>query len=71
MFMRALFLYSIRLTIILILTFIFTTLEVTAQLNYQWVWLAGSNSLDEVGIHGTQGVAMASNIPGGRYDAAS
>ncbi len=36
-----------------------------------WTWASGSNMKDPVGVYGTQGVAAASNIPGGRGSAAS
>jgi N-acetylneuraminic acid mutarotase len=36
-----------------------------------WTWVNGSNMKDQVGVYGTQGVAAALNIPGGRGSAAS
>lgn len=34
----------------------------------QWTWEGGSKSADQAGSYGTQGMATASNMPGGRYD---
>jgi len=36
-----------------------------------WTWVSGSNTTDGVGNWGTQGVAAASNVPGGRSEAVS
>ena len=36
-----------------------------------WTWMGGSNTEDQSGIYALQGVAAASNIPGGRYGYAS
>ena len=33
----------------------------------QWMWVSGSNLANQKGTYGTQGVAAAANIPGGRY----
>jgi N-acetylneuraminic acid mutarotase len=32
----------------------------------QWTYIAGNNSINHVGDYGTEGVAAASNVPGGR-----
>jgi N-acetylneuraminic acid mutarotase len=32
----------------------------------QWTWVAGTNTLDAPPVYGTQGVAAAGNVPGGR-----
>lgn len=32
----------------------------------QWTWVNGSNNMNQFGVYGTQGVAAASNAPGGR-----
>ena len=32
-----------------------------------WTWISGSNTVNAVGVYGTQGVAAPSSIPGGRY----
>ncbi len=32
-----------------------------------WVWAAGSSTMNQPGIYGTQGEAHPANIPGGRY----
>jgi N-acetylneuraminic acid mutarotase len=37
----------------------------------QWTWMGGSNSPDQPGVYGTQGVASSSNIPGARFSAVS
>jgi N-acetylneuraminic acid mutarotase len=37
--------------------------------NGQWTWMGGSNLANQKGVYGTQGVASASNIPGGREGA--
>jgi hypothetical protein len=39
--------------------------------NGQWTWQGGPNTFNQKGIYGTLGVASASNIPGGRWAAAS
>lgn len=31
-----------------------------------WTWISGSNSVNQTGVYGTQGVTSASNVPGGR-----
>ena len=53
--------------------FIFFILNSTkAQtLNSSWTWISGSNSINQNGIYGTQGIASSSNIPGGRYNSIS
>lgn len=35
-----------------------------------WTWVSGSNSINQNGSYGTQGVAVSSNVPGARYAAA-
>lgn len=35
----------------------------------EWVWISGSNAINQVGTYGTKGVPTASTVPGGRYDA--
>jgi N-acetylneuraminic acid mutarotase len=37
----------------------------------QWIWQGGSNTVNAVGIYGTQGATSASNVPGARYSASS
>jgi len=41
----------------------------------EWTWVSGSNtvgaSLGQPGVYGTQGIPSATNVPGGRIDAAS
>jgi Kelch motif len=37
----------------------------------QWKWVGGSNIANASGSYGTQGVAAAGNVPGGRYAAIS
>jgi N-acetylneuraminic acid mutarotase len=37
----------------------------------QWTWVAGSNLGGALGVYGTQGVAAATNLPGGRNSASS
>jgi N-acetylneuraminic acid mutarotase len=32
----------------------------------EWTWVSGSNAVNLVGVYGTEGVAAASNVPGGR-----
>ena len=34
--------------------------------NGQWTWVSGSNTFCPQGVYGTQGVAAATNVPGGR-----
>jgi N-acetylneuraminic acid mutarotase len=36
-----------------------------------WTWVAGANTVNQNGIYGTQGVAGATNTPGGRSSAAA
>jgi N-acetylneuraminic acid mutarotase len=37
----------------------------------EWTWVSGSNTGNVSGIYGTQGVAAASNVPGGREGSVS
>ncbi len=37
----------------------------------EWTWVSGSDAANQPGIYGTQGIAAASNIPGGRTNAVS
>jgi uncharacterized repeat protein (TIGR03803 family) len=37
----------------------------------EWTWVSGSNSLNQSGIYGTQGLPASPNVPGARYDAVS
>ena len=37
----------------------------------EWTWVFGSDSVDEVGSYGVQGVASAENVPGARSNSAS
>jgi N-acetylneuraminic acid mutarotase len=32
----------------------------------QWTWVSGANAINNNGVYGTQGIASASNVPGGR-----
>lgn len=34
-----------------------------------WLWKGGSNNSNQIGNYGTQGIAINTNIPGGRYNA--
>ncbi len=36
-----------------------------------WTWVSGSNTNNQPGVYGTQGVASGSNIPGARFGGAS
>lgn len=36
-----------------------------------WVWVGGTEQLDQSGVYGTQGVAAKANLPGGREEPAS
>jgi N-acetylneuraminic acid mutarotase len=36
-----------------------------------WTWISGSNTSNALGVHGTQGVAAAGNVPGAREDSNS
>lgn len=35
----------------------------------EWAWMGGSDTVDQLGVYGTQGVAAAGNIPGSRANA--
>lgn len=37
----------------------------------EWTWVSGSNTVNAVGVYGTQGVASASNVPGARNNSVS
>ncbi len=37
----------------------------------QWSWEGGSNTVNAIGVYGTQNTAAASNLPGARYAASS
>ena len=55
----------------LVLTFLFfSAVAANAQSN-QWVWQAGSQTPDEPGVYGTQGVPDYNNTPGARQSAAT
>jgi hypothetical protein len=34
-----------------------------------WTWVSGADTVDAVGVYGTQGVASAANVPGARNSA--
>jgi len=36
-----------------------------------WIWVSGSNSVNQAGIYGTQGIPATSNEPGARYASTS
>lgn len=36
-----------------------------------WTWVSGSETVDQLGVYGTQGVAASTNIPGARYSPVS
>jgi hypothetical protein len=38
-----------------------------SQSDEQWIWVSGSNTINNQGVYGTQGTAAAGNTPGGRY----
>jgi hypothetical protein len=33
----------------------------------EWTWVSGSNSINQIGTYGTEGVPVPGNVPGGRY----
>jgi N-acetylneuraminic acid mutarotase len=37
----------------------------------QWMWVSGSNTDGNPGVYGTQGIAAAGNVPGGRFGSVS
>jgi Galactose oxidase, central domain len=37
----------------------------------QWTWVSGSNTVNQLGVYGTQGVGAATNVPGARYSGAA
>jgi len=37
----------------------------------EWAWMGGSNTSNQSGVYGTQGIAASTNIPGGRASAVS
>ena len=42
--------------------------ELFAQ--HEWTWISGSDTRNQTGVYGTQGVAASTNVPGARQDAA-
>jgi hypothetical protein len=36
-----------------------------------WTWVSGSNTNNQAGSYGTEGVAAAGNVPGGRFSSVS
>jgi hypothetical protein len=36
-----------------------------------WTWISGSNTVNQPGVYGTQGVAASTNIPGARNSSVS
>ena len=37
----------------------------------QWTWKSGANVVNQTGVYGTQGVAVATNVPGARWSSAA
>ena len=37
----------------------------------QWTWVSGADTINQVGVYGTEGVPDAVNVPGGRRDSIS
>ena len=37
------------------------------QIENNWTWISGSDSVDQKGIYGLKGIANNTNIPGSRY----
>jgi Galactose oxidase, central domain len=37
----------------------------------QWTWVSGANTVNQVGIYGTQGVSASTNVPGARWSPAA
>ncbi len=37
----------------------------------EWTWESGLNTVDQLGVYGTQGTGSTSNVPGARYSAVS
>ncbi len=48
-----------------------TTVDVECSLANAWTWQAGSDTAGAAGDYGTQGIAVASNVPGARVGAVS
>lgn len=44
---------------------------IAGTFNGQWIWQGGSNTGNQTAVYGTKGTASASNLPGGRWAAAS
>jgi hypothetical protein len=36
-----------------------------------WLWMSGSNQINQNGVYGEKGIANSNNIPSGRYGALS
>jgi N-acetylneuraminic acid mutarotase len=47
------------------------TITILEAVSDEWAWISGSNTANDVGVHGQKGVADPANVPGGRDDAAS
>jgi N-acetylneuraminic acid mutarotase len=45
--------------------------DIAGTFTGQWIWQGGSNIGNQSGVYGTQSVAAAGNIPGGRWAAAT
>src|SRR5579872_1097861 len=45
--------------------------DLASTVHGQWIWQGGSKTGNPTGVYGTKGTASASNIPGGRWAAAS
>jgi len=45
--------------------------DIAGTFTGQWIWQGGSSIGNQSGVYGTQGVAAAGNIPGGRWAAAT
>ena len=57
---------NISLFFILFYIFIILNFTKAQQTLNSWTWISGSNSIDQIGIYGTLGIANISNIPGAR-----
>jgi N-acetylneuraminic acid mutarotase len=52
-------------------TFIVACLPAHALPANQWAWISGSNTPNAIGVYGTKGTPSTTNVPGGRFGAAS
>ena len=60
--------YGVGVFFLVVLSEIFTC---AASAEPQWTWFSGSNTVNQIGVYGTKGVAAPGNVPGAREGSVS